>query len=222
MKINPITIGLLDVEAKRSASGNVVKTQPVLPRFDLEIWPRLPIDFYNVADEVVLFIRDGNEISRVVIHFICDHEWNVIFAGGEIEAIFGRIVDDVGADKTLETVRRRDRIGVIVVPNGPGVLIVRVIIVLELPIVDAIVGPAIPWGMCPRAMQVNDRIICVIVVITDHGLCAFLNVVCWSRMHSIVANKVCRAEIRVNLLLERFYSDFIKVYLLPVHIGRAV
>lgn len=105
------------------------------------------------------------------------------------------------------------------IPQRPGALTVRVVVVLVESGRDSVVRPPIPCGSCVRTMRVNDCASVAIVRPPVYALRALLYSECRSWCCRVIANEVRRPEIGVNLLGEFVYGCVEKLDLGVVYLG---
>lgn len=67
----------------------------------------------------------------------------------------------------------------------------------------------------------DDRIVSVVIMVTNDCLRALLDIVSWTWYSTIVTYEVGGPQIRIDLLLEWLDGNLVEVYLLTIDIGGA-
>jgi hypothetical protein len=164
------------LEVKKECTGHrcIQKTEPVLARLYVEVRPWLAVDMDDIAIERRFLGSRAEERTIAFVLLGCQDERDVELAipRWQVESVFGRVVKYIppclafkvsrvsshtvatqGYHHTEIRIHGSMLDGMIMIPQEPPTLAVRVVVVLELPRGNNIFCPTVPRGALHSIMS---------------------------------------------------------------------
>lgn len=147
----------LKVELVRPADASVKEAKAVLARLDLMEWPWNTIDMNDISKytDLLVVCLWVPETAIGVVPFGGKSKWQIVLFGRKAKIIFLIIRQDVETSLAKVSILGSVVDGVVVIPQGAGILSVRIIVIFVLARFCGIVRPSIEWGTAIRAVKVN-------------------------------------------------------------------
>jgi hypothetical protein len=120
---------IVESQAEEAAIGGVKDAKAVESRLNFEIRANFTVDEDAVGSEFgdprVIGVSGGGveELAVGGEVAVVEDEGDLIFAGGEVERVFGGVADEEEAEETGVGVEAVETHGVVVIPEGGGILL---------------------------------------------------------------------------------------------------
>ncbi len=153
---------VVEGEAEEAAVGGVEDAEAIEARFDLEVRTDFAVDEDTVRSKFrnPRMIRiSGGGVKELAVGCevtVVKDEGNLVFAGGEMERVFVGVADEEETKETGVGVESVEAHGVVVIPEGRGVLFERIDAGSALTGDEPVGGVAVGFGGDASAVDVGD------------------------------------------------------------------
>ncbi len=152
---------IVEGEAEEAAVGRVEDAEAVEARFDLEVGAYLSVDEDAVGSEFGdpgMFGISGGGVKELAVGrevAVVEDEGDLVLAGGEMERVFYLVADEEHAEETGVGVEAVQTHGVVVIPEGRGVLLEWIDAGAALARNEPVGGVAVGFGGDASAVDVG-------------------------------------------------------------------